>query len=355
MLELHKHLHLMAETGASDLFLSTGSPVQIKTEGVLKPVDDQLLNADSITQLARSLMSAHQARQFDDEMEMNFAYDLPDIGRFRINIYRQRGDVALVIRMIRHQIPSIETLNLPEVLKQLVMLRSGLVLIVGSTGSGKSTSLASMIDYRNQHASGHILTIEDPIEFLHSNKKSLINQREVGVDTLSYDNALKNALREAPDVIVIGEIRDAVTTEHAVRYSETGHLCLSTLHANNSVQAIEHIANLFHDDDRHKINTDLSLNLRAIVALRLIHDTDGHFIPATEILINTPYIAKLIARGEYSRIREAIDQSSNSAAHTFDSDLFELYRKGRITLEEALRSADSRNNVALRLKLLEGQ
>ncbi|GAA0684035.1 PilT/PilU family type 4a pilus ATPase [Marinobacterium maritimum] len=355
MLELHKYLHMMAETGASDLFLSSGSPVQIKIEGLIKPADEQPLSAEDTSELAQSLMSEHQARQFHDEMEMNFAYDLPDIGRFRINIYRQRGDVALVIRMIRHKIPSIEALNLPEVLKQLVMLRSGLVLIVGSTGAGKSTSLASMIDHRNQRASGHILTIEDPVEFLHSNKKSLINQREVGVDTLSYGNALKNALREAPDVIVIGEIRDSATTDHALRYSETGHLCLSTLHANNSVQAIEHIANFFRPDDRHKINTDLSLNLRAIVSLRLIRDIDGHFIPATEVLINTPYIAKLIARGEYARIREAIDQSSNSAAHTFDSNLLELYQNGRITLEEALRNADSRNNIALRLKLLGGQ
>ncbi len=355
MLELHKYLHQMAETGASDLFISADSPVQIKTEGIIKPADDQLLTAESIAELAQSLMSEHQAEQFQNQMEMNFAYDLPSTGRFRINVYRQRGDVALVIRMIRRQIPSIESLNLPEVLKQLVMLRSGLVLLVGSTGSGKSTSMAAMIDYRNQHASGHILTIEDPIEFLYSNKKSLINQREVGVDTLSYGNALKNALREAPDVIVIGEIRDSTTTEHAVRYSETGHLCLSTLHANNSVQAIEHIANFFREDDKHKVNTDLSINLRAIVSLRLVRNAEGHFIPATEVLINTPYIAKLIARGEYSRIREAIDQGSNSAAHTFDSNLLELYQKGRINLEEALRNADSRNNIALRLKLLGGQ
>lgn len=352
MLELHNYLRLMAETSASDLFISSGAPVLVKNEGLINPVNDQPLSADNTLELALSLMSEHQVRQFHDEMEMNFAYDLPDTGRFRINIYRQRGDVALVIRMIRHQIPGFKELNLPEVLQQLVMLRSGLVLIVGATGSGKSTTMASMIDYRNQHASGHILTVEDPIEFLHSNKKSLINQREVGVDTLSYGNALKNALREAPDVIVIGEIRDAATTEHAVRYSETGHLCLSTLHANNSVQAIEHVANFFQTGDRHKINTDLSLNLRAIVALRLIRDVDGHFIPATEVLINTPYIAKLIARGEYSRIREAIDQSSNSAAHTFDSHLLALYQNGRIPLDEALRNADSRNNVALRLKLL---
>jgi len=355
MIDLHKYLRLMNEQAASDLFLSSNAPVHMKTEGAIKVVDDVPLSAEDTAELARSLMSEHQALKFDSEMELNFAYDVADIGRFRINVYRQRGDVALVIRMIRRQIPGIEALNLPDVLKHLVMQRSGLILIVGSTGSGKSTTLASMIDYRNQHASGHILTIEDPVEFLHSNKKSLINQREVGVDTLSYANALKNALREAPDVIVIGEIRDGVTTDHAVRYSETGHLCLSTLHANNSIQAIEHIANFFHDDDKHKINTDLSLNLKAIVSLRLVRNLDGHFIPATEVLINTPYIAKLIARGEYARIQEAIDQSSNSAAHTFDSNLLQLYQDGKISIEEALRNADSRNNLTLRLKLLGGK
>lgn len=354
MIELDAYLKLMAECGASDLFFSSHSPVQIKVEGILKPADDHKLAPTDIADLAQELMSAHQCEVFRDELEMNFAYERADIGRFRINVYRQRGDVAMVIRMIRHQIPSLEALNLPEVLSKLVMLRSGLVLLVGSTGSGKSTSMAAMIEYRNQRSTGHILTVEDPIEFLHSNKKSLINQREVGVDTLSYASALKNALREAPDVIVIGEIRDTATTEHAIRYSETGHLCLSTLHANNSVQAIEHIANFFPDTDRHKVNTDLAMNLRAIVSLRLVRDTNGHFIPATEVLINTPYIAKLIARGEYARIGEAIEQSSNSAAHTFDSNLLELYQDGRISLEEALRNADSRNNVALRLKLLGG-
>lgn len=355
MFDLHKHLKMMADSAASDLFLSSNTPPLIKVEGSISAVDDQPLSADDTAELAAQLMNEHQARQFRDQMEMNFAYDLPEVGRFRVNIYRQRGDVALVIRMIRHHIPAIEELNLPDVLKQLVMLRSGLVLIVGATGSGKSTTLAAMIEYRNQRASGHILTIEDPIEFLHTNQRSLINQREVGVDTLSYGNALKNALREAPDVILIGEIRDADTTAHAMRYSETGHLCLSTMHANNSVQAIEHIANFFHESDQHKVNTDLSLNLRAIVSLRLVKDVDGRFLPATEVMINTPYIAKLIARGEYSRIREAIDQSSSSASHTFDTRLLELYQAGRITLEEALRNADSRNNVTLRLKLLGGQ
>ncbi|MBR9828560.1 MAG: PilT/PilU family type 4a pilus ATPase [Oceanospirillales bacterium] len=355
MIDLHHHLNYMASRGASDLFMSANTPVQIKIEGALKPIDDTPLTADDIDALAHDLMTDHQAALFRDELEMNFAYELTDIGRFRINVYRQRGDVAMVIRMIRYHIPGMDELNLPNVLKTLVMLRSGLVLLVGSTGSGKSTALASMLDYRNQRSTGHILTIEDPIEYLHGNKQSLVNQREVGVDTLSYENALKNALREAPDVIVIGEIRDRTTLEHAVRYSETGHLCLSTLHANNSVQAIEHIANFFQGDEQRKVSTDLSLNLKAIISLRLIRDVNGHFIPATEVLINTPYIAKLIARGEYARIREAIEQSSSSDAHTFDSHLLKLYQAERISLEEALRNADSRNNIALRLKLLGGR
>lgn len=354
MLDLQKYLQQMSETGASDLFLSSNSPALLKHEGKIRPVDDHTLCADDIDRLAHSLMSKHQARQFQQELEMNFAHEQPDLGRFRINIYRQRGDVAMVIRMIRHQIPGIASLRLPKVLENLIMLRSGLVLLAGATGSGKSTALASMIEFRNQHASGHILTVEDPIEYLHTSKRSLINQREIGVDTLSYESALKNALREAPDIIMIGELRDRDTIEHAMRYSETGHLCLSTLHANNTVQAIEHITNFFHENNRHKINTDLSLNLKAIVGLRLIRDVNAHFIPATEVLINTPYIAKLIARGEYSRIHEAIDQSSQPAAHTFDANLLHLYEEGKITIEEALQNADSRTNVGLRLKLMSG-
>ncbi|MBV0931936.1 PilT/PilU family type 4a pilus ATPase [Marinobacterium weihaiense] len=355
MIDLDAYLHTMAETGASDLFLSAEAPAHLKTEGIIKPLDDHVLTAETIDALARSLMTPAQVEQFAQELEMNFAHASSHSGRFRINVYRQRGNTAMVIRMIRQQIPSLESLNLPAVLKKLVMLRSGLILLAGATGSGKSTSLAAMIEHRNQRMPGHILTVEDPIEYLHTNQKSLINQREIGVDTLSYTSALKNALREAPDVIVIGEIRDQDTMEHALRYSETGHLCLSTLHANNSTQAVEHIANFFPESSHHKVNTDLAMNLRAIVTLRLIRDNTGHFIPATEVLINTPYVAKLIARGEFSRLAEAIEQSSSDAAHTLDSNLLRLYQQGRISLEEALRNADSRNNVALRLKLLGGQ
>ncbi len=354
MLDLNQYLKLMVEKQASDLFFSTDAPVQIKIEGVLRPIGDKPLAPGVTRDLAYSLMSEQQVRVFERDMEMNFSHNLPDMGRFRVNVYRQRGDVALVIRFIRNRIPSIDELNLPRSLQELVMLRSGLVLIVGATGSGKSTSLASMIEYRNQRSTGHILTIEDPIEYMHTNKRSLINQREVGIDTLSYENALMNGLREAPDVILIGEIRDRQTMEQAIRYSETGHLCLSTLHANNSVQAIEHIANFFLDSELRKVSQDLALNLRAIVSQRLVRDTEQRFLPATEVLINTPYVAELIARGDFKRIREAMEQSSDPNTHTFDENLLELYSAGRISEEEVLRNADSRNNVTLKMKLLGG-
>lgn len=352
MLDLNKYLRLMVEKQASDLFFSTESPVQIKIEGVLRPIGDKPLEAGVTAELADSLMTEKQREIFADDMEMNFSHNPDNIGRFRVNVYRQRGDVALVIRYVRNKIPSLQELNLPESLQDLVMLRSGLVLIVGATGAGKSTSLASMIEYRNQRATGHILTVEDPIEFMHTNKRSLINQREVGVDTLSYENALMNGLREAPDVILIGEIRDRQTMEQAIRYSETGHLCISTLHANNTVQAIEHIANFFLDTELKKVSQDLSQNLRAIVSQRLIRDVDKHFIPATEVLINTPYVSELIGRGDFKQIRESMEQSSDTHTHTFDENLLELYAAGKISEEEVLHNADSRNNVTLKMKLL---
>ncbi|WP_432698241.1 PilT/PilU family type 4a pilus ATPase [Marinobacterium sp. YM272] len=352
MLDLNKYLRLMVEKQASDLFFSTDSPVQIKIEGVLRPIGDKPLEPGVTRELAESMMTDKQREIFDEVMEMNFSHNLKDMGRFRVNIYRQRGDVAMVIRYVRNKIPSLQELNLPESLQDLVMLRSGLVLIVGATGAGKSTSLASMIEYRNQRATGHILTIEDPIEFMHTNKRSLINQREVGVDTLCYENALMNGLREAPDVILIGEIRDRQTMEQAIRYSETGHLCLSTLHANNSVQAIEHIANFFLDSELKKIAQDLSQNLKAIVSQRLVRDVNKKFLPATEVLINTPYISELIGRGDFKEIREAMEQSSDPHTHSFDENLLELYSAGKISEEEVLHNADSRNNVTLKMKLL---
>lgn len=352
MLDLNRYLRLMVEKQASDLFFSSGSPVQIKIEGVMRPVGEAALEPGVTQQLAATLMSEQQTRQFESELEMNFSHNVPELGRFRVNIYRQRGDVALVIRFIRNRIPGLEELQLPASLKELVMLRAGLVLLVGATGAGKSTTLASMIEYRNQRTTGHILTVEDPIEYMHTSKRSLINQREVGIDTLSYENGLMNGLREAPDVILIGEIRDRRTMELAIRYSETGHLCLSTLHANNSVQAIEHIANFFVDAELRKVSQDLSLNLRAIISQRLVRDTHKRFVPATEVLINTPFVSELIASGDFKRVREAMEQSSDPNTHTFDESLLELYQAGRISEEELLRNADSRNNVALKMKLL---
>jgi len=354
MLDLNQYLRLMVEKRASDLFFSTDSPVQIKIEGVVRPIGDKPLQPGITSELAESLMTDKQREVFAAEMEMNFSHNPKGVGRFRVNVYRQRGDVALVIRYIRSDIPSLKELNLPDCLQEFVMMRSGLVLVVGATGAGKSTTLASMIEHRNQRASGHILTVEDPIEFIHTNKRSLINQREVGIDTLSYENALMNGLREAPDVILIGEIRDRQTMEQAIRYSETGHLCLSTLHANNSVQAIEHIANFFMDSEQKKICQDLALNLKAIVSQRLVRDTQKRFLPATEVLVNTPFVSELIGRAEFNRIREAIEQSSDPHSHTFDEDLLELFSAGKISEEEVLHNADSRNNVTLKMKLLGG-
>lgn len=352
MLDLNKYLRLMVEKQASDLFFSTDSPVQIKIEGVLRPIGDKPLEPGVTRELAEGMMTDKQREVFEQDMEMNFSHNPKDLGRFRVNIYRQRGDVALVIRYVRNKIPSLQELNLPESLQDFVMLRSGLVLIVGATGAGKSTSLAAMVEHRNQRATGHILTIEDPIEFMHTNKRSLINQREVGVDTLSYENALMNGLREAPDVILIGEIRDRKTMEQAIRYSETGHLCLSTLHANNTVQAVEHIANFFLDTELKKVSQDLAQNLKAIVSQRLVRDVNKKFLPATEVLVNTPFVSELIGRGEFNRIREAMEQSSDPHTHTFDDNLLELYSAGKLTEEEVLHNADSRNNVTLKMKLL---
>ncbi len=354
MLDLSQYLKLMVDKQASDLFFSTDAPVQIKIEGVVRPIGENRLAEGAVGELAYALMSERQVAEFESELEMNFAHNVPNLGRFRVNVYRQRGEVAMVIRYIRSHIPSIQELNLPDSLQNLVMQRSGLVLVVGATGSGKSTTLASMLEYRNQRTTGHILTIEDPIEYMHTNKRSLINQREVGIDTLHYANALKNAMREAPDVIMIGEIRDRETMEEAIRYSETGHLCLSTLHANNTVQAIEHIANFFTSGEMRKVNMDLSLNLRAIISQRLVRDKEKRYLPATEVLINTPYIAELISRGEFNRIREAMEASSDPATHTFDADLLELFNQGKISEEEVLHNADSRNNVTLKMKLLGG-
>ena len=347
-------LKLMTEKNASDMFLSTGAPVYIKIEGRLHPLGNTGLPPGMVKKIAYSLMDEGQVPQFERELELNMAYALPEAGRFRVNVFKQRGEVGMVIRAIRSVIPSIEELQLPQVLKNIIMEPRGLVLIVGSTGSGKSTTLASMIDYRNSNMSGHILTIEDPIEYLHRHKRSLVNQREVGLDTHAFHNALKNAMREAPDVILIGEILDQTTMEAAIAFAETGHLCLATLHSNNADQTLERILNFFPEGAHKNVLMNLALNLKAVISQRLVIGTDGRRLPAAEVLINTPHIRDLMRRGQVHEIKHAMEESLEEGVETFDQCLFRLAKEGRIEIEEALRAADSREGLALKFRLSEG-
>ena len=347
-------LKLMTEKNASDLFLTTGAPVYIKVEGKLHPLGNTSLPPGMVKNIAYSLMDEGQVPQFERDLELNMAFALRDTGRFRINVFKQRGEVGMVIRAIRSVIPTIEELQLPQVLKDIIMAPRGLVLIVGSTGSGKSTTLASMIDYRNSIVSGHILTIENPIEYLHKHQKSIVNQREVGVDTHTFQNALKNAMREAPDVILIGEILDQTTMEAAIAFAETGHLCLATLHSNNADQTLERILNFFPESAHKNILMNLSLNLKAVISQRLVIGKDGKRLPASEVLINTPVIRDMIRRGQVHEVKEAMDKSLEEGMHTFDQSLFRMYKDGKIELEEALRKADSRDGLALKIRLSEG-
>ena len=347
-------LKLMTEKNASDMFLTTGAPVFIKVEGKLYPLGNTGLPAGMVKKIAYSLMDEGQVPVFERDLEFNMAIAVKDAGRFRVNCFKQRGEVGMVIRAIKSEIPSIDQLKLPAVLKDIVMEPRGLVLVVGSTGSGKSTALAAMIDHRNQNNTGHILTIEDPIEFLHRHKKSIVNQREVGLDTHAFHNALKNAMREAPDVILIGEILDAVTMESAIAFAETGHLCLATLHSNNADQTLDRILNFFPETAHKNVLMNLSLNLKAVVSLRLVIGKDGKRLPASEILINTPMIRDLIRRGEVHEVKDAMDKSLQEGMHTFDQSLFRMYKDGKIDLEEALRKADSRDGLALKIRLAEG-
>ncbi len=353
-MELAPYLRLMVQRSASDLYFSTGACPHVKINGQTVAIGDNPLNSGDVSGLAYSIMTDEQVREFEGTLECNLAISVQQLGRFRVNVFRQRGDVAMVIRYIKGEIPSIEELYLPQTLKRLILEKRGLILVVGSTGSGKSTTLASMIDYRNQQATGHILSIEDPIEFLHSHKKSVVNQREIGLDSMSYENALKNALREAPDVILIGEIRDAATMQHAIAYAETGHLCLSTLHANNANQALDRIVNFFPDSAHRQLLNDLSLNLRAVVSQRLIPTVDGKRRAAVELLIQTSFTAELIQKGKIHDLKEAMEQGNDRGMITFDQSLYDLYNEGAITLEEALNHADSRNNLALRIRLNAG-
>jgi twitching motility protein PilU len=350
-MDILPYLKVMVEKDASDLFFSVGAPVNIKIEGQTAPLGSEPLPHGSVRKLAESVLSDTQLREFDTTLELNTAISRESLGRFRVNLYRQRGEVAMVVRYLRSRIPSIEELNLPPILKDLVMQPRGLILVVGSTGSGKSTTLASMIDYRNQNLNGHILTIEDPIEYMHTHKKSIVDQREIGIDTLSYANALKNAMREAPDIILIGEIRDRETMQSAIAYADTGHLCLSTLHSNNANQTLDRIINFFPETAHQQLHLDLGLNLKAIVSQRLVIGVDNKRLPAMEIMISSPYVAELIQKGEVEHIRDAMKQSEGEGMQTFDESLFDLYQRGLISMEEALQNAESRNNLGLKIRL----
>ena len=344
-------LKFMVEKGGSDLFFSTAAPININIEGEAMPVNAQVMKPGMVQEIAYSLMNDHQIRQFEETLEANFALSVHDVGRFRVNVFRQRGEASMVIRHIKNVIPSLESLGLPPILKDLVRRPRGLILIVGATGSGKSTTLAAMIDHRNENETGHILTLEDPIEFIHNHKKSVVDQREIGIDTLSFDNGLKNAMRQAPNVILIGEIRDMDTMKHAVAYSETGHLCLATLHANNANQAIERILSFFPPDGRQSIMLALALNLIGIVSQRLIPGTQTKRVAAIEVLINTPYIGELIQKGKLEEIKEVMAENTDIGMCSFDQSLFKLFQAGRISQENALRNADSRNDLSLKIRL----
>jgi len=343
---LDRLFKLMAEKQASDIFISCGAPINIKVNGVVAPISTQPMDVETVRRIAYELMTKDQAREFENEMEMNLSHLDRAVGNFRVNIFRQRGTISLVIRYVRSNVPPYEKLKLPPVLLDLIMEKRGLVLVAGATGSGKSTTLAAMIDYRNANRSGHILTIEDPIEYLFEHKQSVVNQREIGVDTVNYMHALQNALREAPDLIMIGEIRDKETMQQALLHTLTGHLCLSTIHANNSYHALSRIINLFPYDVRPAVLSDLSIGLRAIVSQRLVRNRDGEQQPAVEILLNTALIAELIKNGEFSQIKEAMEQSLYPGSQTFEQALCRLYLDQMISYDEAMIASDSPTNLA---------
>jgi twitching motility protein PilU len=350
-MDFKTYLRTMVEKDASDLYLSSGAPASAKIDGTLQPLEDTTLSTEQIRNIAYAVMDSEQIAGFEQKPEMNLAISEDGIGRFRVNIFRQRNSISLVIRNIKTDIPDWKLLGLPAILTDVIMEKRGLVLFVGATGSGKSTSLASLIDYRNRNSAGHIITIEDPVEFVHSHKRSIVNQREVGVDTDSYEDALKNTLRQAPDVILIGEIRDRETMEHALAFAETGHLAISTLHANNANQALDRIINFFPEDRRNQLLLDLSLNLRAFVSQRLIKTIDGKRAAAVEILLGTPLVQDMIRRGDVHEIKEVMQKSENLGMQTFDRALYKLVEAGKISADEALKNADSPNNLRLSLSL----
>ena len=349
---MHQMLGAMRKRNGSDLFISRDFPPSMKAHGQMTPLVDNKVTAETAKLYARSIMNDTQWADFERDMECNFAISLPEIGRFRVNVFMQQQNVAMVLRTIASEIPNIDKMGLPEQLKSIIMNKRGLVLLVGGTGSGKSTSLAAMVDHRNETSAGHIITIEDPVEYAHASKKSLISHREVGVDTMSWHHALKNTLRQAPDVILIGEIRDQETMEHAIAFAETGHLCLSTLHANSASQTIERIIGFFPEERRAQLLMDLSANLRAIVSQRLVRTPDGKGRKAAiEILFNTPIVAEKIFKGEFHELKAIMEKSRELGMRTFDWALFELYNDGHIDYDEAIRNADSANELRLNIKL----
>lgn len=349
MMRIMPYLRAAVEKSASDIFFTANAPALVRVDGELNPVDGEVLSGDTIALMAEDVMTPGQKARLESHMEVDFASQAGGLGRFRVNVFRQRGHVAMVWRYVKDQVPTIDELRLPPAIEELVLFKRGLVLVVGATGSGKSTTLAAMIGYRNRRRGGHILTVEDPIEFVHANHRSIVNQREVGVDTQSYPAALQSALRESPDVVMIGEIRERTSMAATLQLAGTGHLVLSTLHANNAYQTLQRILTLFPEDMRDQIHMDLALNLRAVVSQRLVRTRSGGRIPAVEIMVNTPLISDLIVNGRIDEIRDAMDGSSKPEMQTFDDSLYKLYRSGLVDLNDVLESADSRSNLESRI------
>jgi twitching motility protein PilU len=340
---------LMVDKKASDLFFTTHAPVMIKIDGKIVPVNQMELSPKMVRQAALELMNEAQLEKFTRDLEIDFAISEPGLGRFRVNIFHQRGNVGMVMRFITPELPNLDDLGMPPILKDMVMLRRGLILMVGASGSGKSTTLAAMIDYRNQNSASHIVTIEDPIEFLHANRKSIVNQREVGLDTHSYEAALRSSMREAPDVILIGEIRDRKTMQAAIDLAGTGHLCIATLHANNSPETLDRIINMYPNDQHKQVLMDLAQYIKAIISQRLVRSKEGKRVAAVEIMLNTPHISEMILKGDISGVKEAFKNTQDPGMQSFDQALFNHYRAGVISMEEALSNADSRSNLEAKI------
>jgi twitching motility protein PilU len=345
MAAMKRLFQVMADKKASDIFISVGSPINIKINGNAVPINQTMMTADTVRELLYQVLNERQIKEYEDEMELNTAYALDGVGAFRISAFRQKGSPSVVVRFIPNQIPPLDSLGLPEVLKEVIMQKRGLILMVGATGSGKSTSLSSMLDFRNERKSGHILTLEDPVEFIFTNKKSIVNQREIGTDTKAFEVALRNALRQAPDVILIGEIRDKAAMGMALAYAQSGHLAVATLHANNSYHAMNRIINFYPLENRPSLLLDLSAALQAVISQRLVRTKAGARVAAVEVLLNTRHVSELIEKGEINEIKDALEKSMAPGSQTFEQALFKLFMEGKITQEEAMANADSATNM----------